>query len=105
MVSARWAASGLVGVPGYACPFWLTFQQARDLGGHVRKGAHGSPVVYASTFNVHGSGVKHEANGDERDAMEELVAELGSAFLCADLQLTPEVRGDHASDIDSWLKA
>jgi antirestriction protein ArdC len=34
--------------------------------------------------------------GDEGYAREELVAELGSAFLCADLELTPEVRDDHA---------
>jgi len=37
-------------------------------------------------------------------AMEELVAELGAAFLCADLELTPEPRGDHASYLDHWLK-
>ena len=42
--------------------------------------------------------------GDEGYAMEELVAELGSAFLCADLELTPEVRRDHAAYIASWLK-
>ena len=36
--------------------------------------------------------------------MEELVAELGSAFLSADLDLTPEVREDHASYIASWIK-
>lgn len=42
--------------------------------------------------------------GDEGYAMEELVAELGSAFLCADLDLTPEIRSDHASYLDSWLK-
>jgi antirestriction protein ArdC len=36
--------------------------------------------------------------------MEELVAELGAAFLCADLSLTPEVREDHAAYIASWLK-
>ena len=36
--------------------------------------------------------------------MEELVAELGAAFLCADLALTPEVRDDHAAYIASWLK-
>lgn len=41
--------------------------------------------------------------GDEGYAMEELVAELGSAFLCADLQITPEVRDEHASYIDSRL--
>lgn len=43
--------------------------------------------------------------GDEGYAKEELVAELGSAFLCADLGITPEVRDDHAAYIESWLKA
>jgi antirestriction protein ArdC len=42
--------------------------------------------------------------GDEGYAMEELVAELGSAFLSADLDLTPGVRDDHASYIASWIK-
>jgi antirestriction protein ArdC len=38
-------------------------------------------------------------------AREELVAELGSAFLCADLGIAPELqpRSDHASYIGSWL--
>jgi antirestriction protein ArdC len=36
--------------------------------------------------------------------MEELVAELGAAFLSADLQITPETREDHASYIGNWLK-
>jgi len=31
---------------GYASPFWLTFRQAKGLGGHVRKGEAGLPVVY-----------------------------------------------------------
>lgn len=43
--------------------------------------------------------------GDEGYAMEELVAELGAAFLSADLDLTPEPRPDHAAYIASWLKA
>lgn len=42
--------------------------------------------------------------GDEGYAMEELVAELGAAFVCADLALTPEVREDHASYLASWVK-
>lgn len=42
--------------------------------------------------------------GDEGYAREELVAELGAAFLCADLDLTPEVRDDHAAYIGSWLE-
>jgi len=42
--------------------------------------------------------------GDEGYAKEELVAELGAAFLCADLALTPEPGTDHAAYIQSWLK-
>lgn len=42
--------------------------------------------------------------GDEGYAAEELVASLGAAFLCADLDLTPVVREDHAAYIDSWLE-
>jgi len=41
--------------------------------------------------------------GDEGYAREELVAELSSAFLCADLGITPQVREDHASYIAEWL--
>ena len=206
-----WASAEMA---GYSCPFWLTFQQAKELGGHVKKGEHGSPVVYASTFKKkeqtedgreteaeipflkeytvfnaeqcdglpkhyytladppkekierieraehffanthadirnggnrayyafeadyiqmpsleafrdaesHASTLAHELThwtrhstrlnrefgrkrwGDEGYAMEELVAELGSAFLCADLHITPEVRDDHAAYIANWLK-
>jgi antirestriction protein ArdC len=42
--------------------------------------------------------------GDEGYAMEELVAELGAAFLSSDLDLTPELRPDHAAYIEGWLK-
>jgi len=198
---------------GYVAPFWMTFKQALELGGRVRKGEHGSLVVYADTFrktetdeetgedveraipfmkgytvfNVeqiedlperyyakpvdplpaserlehadrffcntraeirHGGNrayyaisddhiqmppfeafrdaesyaatLAHEAThwtrhpsrlnrdlgrkhcGDEGYAREELVAELGSAFLCADLGLVPEILEDHAAYINSW---
>lgn len=206
-----WASAEIA---GYSCPFWLTFQQAKELGGYVKKGQHGSPVVYAATFkkkeqdengaeieedipflkeytvfnaeqceglpkhyytlaeppkeNIqrieraetffantkadirtggnqayyassldyvqmppleafrdaesHAATLAHEIThwtrhesrlarefgrkrwGDEAYAMEELVAELGSAFLCADLNITPEVRDDHAAYLANWLK-
>lgn len=199
---------------GYACPIWLTYKQAHELGGQVRKGEHGELVVFASkitrteatdageeaereipflkgytVFNAeqidnlpapftapaapmldpmhriaraeaffgnlaadirHGGNqayyaistdriqvppfetfrdpesyyatlahecihwTRHEKRlardfgrkrwGDEGYAAEELVAELGSAFLSADLALTLEPRADHASYIESWLK-
>jgi antirestriction protein ArdC len=200
---------------GYATPIWMTFKQALELNAHVRKGEHGSFVVYAdkiirtetdaatgdeaeraipfmkgytvfnaeqieglpehyytkptprtetvqrieraeSFFAATGATIRHGGTmalysvthdhvqmppidafrdaesyyatlahetthwtrhpsrldrdfgrrryGDEGYAMEELVAELGSAFLSADLDLTPEVREDHAAYIASWIK-
>ena len=200
---------------GYASPRWMTFKQAIDLGGGVRKGEKGTLTVYAdslkrseiddrtgeettaeihymkgySVFNVeqidglpeayydrpkmrvealprisraeaffkatgacirHGGNrafyspssdhiqmppfeafespegyyatLAHEAShwtkhkkrlardfgrkrwGDEGYAMEELVAEIGAAFLCATLELEPAVREEHASYLASWLK-
>jgi antirestriction protein ArdC len=42
--------------------------------------------------------------GSESYAMEELIAELGAAFLCAELGLPTDPRTDHAPYIASWLK-
>jgi antirestriction protein ArdC len=42
--------------------------------------------------------------GDTAYAREELVAELGAAFLCAALGITPEPREDHAAYLDHWLQ-
>ena len=36
--------------------------------------------------------------------MEELVAELGSAFLAADLGLVLNPRTDHAGYVENWLR-
>jgi antirestriction protein ArdC len=41
--------------------------------------------------------------GDDGYAREELVAELGAAFLCADLGLALEPREDHAAYLASWI--
>jgi antirestriction protein ArdC len=42
--------------------------------------------------------------GDAGYAMEELVAEIGSAFVCAELGLIPDIRADHAPYIADWLR-
>jgi antirestriction protein ArdC len=72
------------------------------------------PVAYYATLAhevTHWSG--HPARcardlkgrfGDEAYAAEELIAELGAAFLCADLDLASEPRPDHAAYVQSWLK-
>jgi antirestriction protein ArdC len=59
---------------------------------------------------IHWSGAPHRLNrdlkgrfGEEAYAAEELVAELGAAFLCADLGIANEPRPDHAAYVQSWL--
>ena len=42
--------------------------------------------------------------GDNAYSAEELIAELGAAFVCAHLGLSAEPREDHAEYIQSWLK-
>jgi antirestriction protein ArdC len=51
---------------GFECPLWLTYQQAKELGGHVKKGETGSPVVYANTFK------KIERNDQGQDVEQEI---------------------------------
>jgi antirestriction protein ArdC len=60
---------------------------------------------------THWSGAPHRLNrtfgtrfGDNDYAVEELVAELGAAFLCADLGIANEPRPDHAAYVASWLE-
>ena len=207
-----WMAADL---KGYSAPFWMTFKQAQELGGMVRKGEKATSIVYASTFtkteqnaetgedeerdipflksysvfnveqidglpqHYHATApaqitpeqrdaaaevffaavpatVRHGGNrayytetfdyivlppfesfkdpaayygtrghetahwtkhknrlnrdfgrkrwGDEGYAMEELVAEISAAYLCADLGLPPAIREDHAPYVAGWLK-
>jgi antirestriction protein ArdC len=199
---------------GYVAPIWMTYKQAAERGGHVRKGEHGSHIVYANRFTkteeddrgeeiersipfmksyvvfnveqidglpdifyakftnnlpperriaaaeqfiantgatiihggnrayyapgpdairlppfeafrdaesyyatslheqVHWTKAKHRLDrdfgrkqfGDDGYAREELVAEMGAAFLCADLGITPDIRDDHAAYLAHWLE-
>lgn len=70
--------------------------------------------AYYSTLlheEIHGSGAAHRLNrqfgerfADKAYAFEELVAELGAAFLCAHLEVTNTPRIDHAQYCASWLQ-
>lgn len=60
---------------------------------------------------THWSGASHRIGrdlgnrfGSEAYAAEELVAELGAAFLCAAFGITNEPREDHAAYVATWLK-
>jgi antirestriction protein ArdC len=62
---------------------------------------------------IHWAGAVHRLNRDlsryandrSARAREELIAELGAAFLAADLGIVPQMepRADHASYLASWL--
>ena len=71
-------------------------------------------VAYAGTALhelVHWSGAEHRldrnlktGHGSKDYAQEELVAEMGAAFLCGHLGLEAEPREDHASYIQGWIE-
>lgn len=70
-------------------------------------------AYYATVLHelTHWTGCERRCNrqlgkrfGDGAYAMEELVAELGAAFLCGDLGVTDSPRLDHAQYLDSWLR-
>jgi antirestriction protein ArdC len=42
--------------------------------------------------------------GDKQYAVEELVAELGAAFLCTEFDISRPTKEQHAAYIDSWLQ-
>src|SRR4029077_5924124 len=54
---------------GFSDQSWLTFRQALGLGGNVRKGEHGTTVVYADRFTPHEERRRAERDGDEPNAI------------------------------------
>jgi antirestriction protein ArdC len=54
---------------GFAGQSWLTFRQALGLGGNVRKGEHGTTVVYADRFTPDQERRRAERDGDEPNAI------------------------------------
>jgi antirestriction protein ArdC len=73
---------------------------------------HAPAGYYATAFHelTHWTGTKHRLDrdlsgryGNPAYAFEELVAEMGAAFLCADHGIQGELR--HAGYIASWIKA
>lgn len=72
------------------------------------------PDLFYSTLareTIHFKGDESRCNrqlgnrfGSEAYAAEELVAELGSAFVCAELNLETEPRLDNAPYVENWLR-
>ena len=78
------------------------FESFKDGAGYYSVRAHES---------IHWTGAPHRLNRDLKSrfdeaayAAEELVAELGAAFLCADFGISNEPRPDHAAYLAHWLE-
>jgi len=59
----------LLGFAGYGSQFWLTFNQAKLLGGNIRKGQHGTKIVF------------WKCNTRETESADGEIEERRSAFL------------------------
>ena len=55
---------------GFSTQNWLTFRQALGLGGNVRKGEHGTTIVYADCFVPDEERNRAERDGDEPSAIQ-----------------------------------
>lgn len=49
--------------------------------------------------------IKSHRDSIQDYAKEELIAELGAAFLCAELGISSEPRADHAAYLQNWIQA
>jgi antirestriction protein ArdC len=104
-----WMAKG-----HYATPRYLTFKQAKDLGGNVRKGEHGTKVYFVKQLLVKDKG--EQAEGEEGNAKQVAMLREYTVFnveQCENLPeriLTPKlekVRHTHERDatIDEFIAA
>ncbi|PBB17409.1 zincin-like metallopeptidase domain-containing protein [Mesorhizobium sp. WSM4313] len=81
------------------------FRTFRDAASYVATLSHEVTHWTSAPHRVNRDLSRYAKDRSER-AREELIAELGSCFLCADLGIAPELepRPDHASYLGSWLK-
>lgn len=81
------------------------FEDFRDAGGYYATLAHEHTHWTGAEKRLDRGIVAAAADrGGSVYAREELVAELGAAFLCAELGISPEPRPDHAQYLASWIR-
>jgi len=90
---------------------WIEMPEARQF--TDTRGSTATEAFYATLFHelTHWTGAAHRLDrplagrfNDPSYATEELIAELGAAFLCADLGITNSPRSDHAAYLSHWLQ-
>ncbi|AVA24407.1 zincin-like metallopeptidase domain-containing protein [Rhizobium sp. NXC24] len=81
------------------------FENFKDAASYYATLSH-EVVHWTAPAHRLGRDLSRYAKDKSKRAREELIAELGSCFLCADLGIVPELepRPGHASYLNSWLK-
>ena len=76
---------------GHASSTWMTYRQAQALGGQVRKGERGCPVVYFGTVSRRADGEEDRPDqGDDGDAREVRFLKSYTVFNLAQIDGLPE---------------
>ncbi|MDP4708388.1 MAG: zincin-like metallopeptidase domain-containing protein [Rickettsiaceae bacterium] len=66
------------GEGGYSSPYWMTFKQAKTLGGNVRKGETGATIFYAGTISANND--NNDNNGSKERGSSEKKEEKKPSF-------------------------
>ena len=65
----------LLNCAGFSSPYWLTYKQAKEKGGNVKKGEKGMPVVFWNWIykDANGKTVKDHKTGHKKDSLPALL--------------------------------
>src|SRR3546814_6841862 len=91
---------------GFTGQSWLTFRQALALGGNVRKGEHGTTVVYADRFVPDDEKKRARETGEDAQAVTFLKRfTVFNAQQCENLPEELAVRSaEHKSELQSLMR-
>src|SRR5215831_17809151 len=81
----------LLSASKYVSPYWLTFRQANELGGHVRKGEESTIVVYWKVDDVIQSSEDSEVEETEAKQRRRFLLRFYRVFNLEQCELLPVV--------------
>jgi len=94
-------------IKGYGTPQYLTFKQALDLGGNIRKGEKGVKIVYWATIQLEQREDKQELNEDDDPSIRKrMVPKVYTVFNIAQTEgITFNKTGPTSSQVIDKIKA
>ena len=84
----------LLGAGGYANPYWLTVRQAKQLGGHVKKGEKPTPVVFWKWL-------QHERENPETGELETHSAPLLRVYRVFNVEQCESIPADKVPPLEN----